>query len=497
MTNQLAETLRGHPEAIAATVHAIDVLLAREDVNAFAEYCLTDHLGAPWVQQSFHREWHSLIPEAGPARVLIGAAREHAKSTQISIMRVLWELGRIPNLRVKLVAAHDDLARSLLQEIRINIERNERLHEVFPDLKPDEDAGWAKERLFVKRDLIQKDPSVEAAGVLSTGAGGRADLIIFDDVVDLRNAILNPSMRDSVKRAVREVWTNLLGPTGRAVCVGTVWHQEDLTCELRHNAEWQTWWKPAINEDGTVLWPEKWSLEALERRQREIGPRAFARQFGLVPLSDEESTFPPRVVEECKRQGATWPRSEIACPAGWECVVGVDLAASMGAKAAYTVIFVIAVEPNTRRRLPLNIIRLHGDEQKFDRVVEQIGAAWTRYRPSQIRVENNGYQDVLLQHLTARFSGIPIVPHTTGRNKADERIGLPGLSATMAGGGWIMPANGPDHSVDCQCAWCAWEEELTGHPTAQHSDTVMAMWFADAAVLSAENAFVDGFEVYL
>lgn len=493
-TLAIVEAAKSDDSVRRATIGAVDVLLARQDVNAFAEYCFLAPDGSPWLQQDFHREWQGLLPEQGPARVLIVAPREHAKSTQMSVCRVLWELGRNPNLRVKIVCAHDDLARAQLQEIKENIERNEKLHQVFPHLQPDRDSGWAHERIYVKRDMIAKDPSVEASGVMSTGAGGRADLIVFDDVVDLRNAVLNPAFREQVKRAFYEVWTNLLGPEGRAVYPATVWHSDDLTCALRDNPEWRVWWKPAIDPDtSAILWPSKWGAESLNARAREIGPRAFSRQFQLVPISDEEVTFPHAALQVGYDLGREIAPGSFDAPREWTRIVGVDLASSMGMKAAYTVAFVIAVEPETKRRYPIEI---HRERLRFPDTVRLVKNLWEKHHPAQIRVENNGYQEALLQQLNEECPGIPVVGHTTGRNKADEKIGLPGLSATISNGGWVIPSAMDNHAADCPCSWCAWREELAGHPTARHSDTVMAMWFADSAVGASAESYADAFEIY-
>ena len=64
---------------------AISVELARRDVNDFCEYAFRQPDDSPWIQQPFHREWQALLPVEGPARVLIGAPREVAKTTQKQI----------------------------------------------------------------------------------------------------------------------------------------------------------------------------------------------------------------------------------------------------------------------------------------------------------------------------------------------------------------------------------------------------------------------------
>jgi len=209
------------PDWQRRSLEAVQAERARRDVNAFCEYVMRDPRGRPWQQAAFHQQWQASLPEQGPARVLIVAPRESAKSSQMVVARILWELGRDPELRVKIICSSDDLAEKLLGEIARNILRNPRLRRVFPRLRPDPAGPWTRDQLRLAGLGLSKDPSLEAHGVLSAGVGGRADLLIFDDVCDQRTAVLQPAMRDQIKRVFHETWWNLLGPEGRAVYVAT------------------------------------------------------------------------------------------------------------------------------------------------------------------------------------------------------------------------------------------------------------------------------------
>src|SRR5262249_9373267 len=160
-------------------------------------------------------EWHEAWTT--DPRVLIEAPRDHGKSTNI-LGRVVWELGRDPNLRVKIVCQSDPKARERLAEVRAHITMNQRVRDVFPDLvtADGDEPDWNKGRRVVRRSFISKDPSLEAHGVTASGTGGRADLIVFDDVVDLRNAVTIPALRETVKTNYKAVWLNLLEPDARA-----------------------------------------------------------------------------------------------------------------------------------------------------------------------------------------------------------------------------------------------------------------------------------------
>jgi len=456
--------------------------LARRDPNFLCEYCMTDGDGEPWVQQPFHREWQSLLPLQGPARALIVAPRESAKTSQLAVARVIWELGRNPDLRVKIVTAADSLAGDIVGSIARHIATNPRVREVFPNLRPASQGLWPKPgaqttRLMVARRSREKDPSVAGHGIMSAGVGGRADLIIFDDVVDFRNAVGAPAMRKQVAQSFFEAWLNLLRPQGRAVYIATVWHQDDLTMELRQNPEWQVWWRPARDEvTGQLLWPQRWDADALARREREIGSRAFARQFQLRPLSDDERTFPERVLETCRDR--CFVPGQVVVPDHWPRYGGVDLASSLAPNAAWTVMFTIAVDPESKRRYPLEIIRRR---QTFPDTIAMIEGSHQRWHHSTIYVESNAYQEVVVQELKRRNREVPVHSYTTGAEKHSPEVGIPSLSAAMDGGGWLIPTGAAPHEPRCECGWCAWVRELCLHPEAEYSDCLMAMWLAELA----------------
>jgi hypothetical protein len=328
----------------------------------------------------------------------------------------------------------------------------------------------------VVREGFSKDASVEAHGVLSAGVGGRADLLICDDVCDQRTAVLQPTMREQVKRIFYETWLNQLGPEGRALYIATVWHPADLTVELRDSGHWTTWWKGARDElTGELLWPETWTEEALRQREAEIGSRAFARQFLLQAVSDEERLFSQAGLQRCR--DTRYEVGRLIPPEGWPIFMGVDLAASVRGTGSFNVLFVLAVNPEGRR-LPAEIRRFQG---RLSEVVTMIVQTAQRWKPEKIVVENNAFQQAVLDLVRREDPRLPVVGYRTGAEKADEQVGLPALAAAIDAGEWMLPAGGLPHGGGCACAYCAWQREVQLYPAAEHADTIMAMWFAEIA----------------
>src|SRR5207253_9570551 len=112
--------------------------------------------------------------------------------------RVLWELAHTPTLRVKIVCASEELAEERGRFIRDAIASNLRVRLVFPHLQPD--RPWEPGRFSVARHGRLIGPSVAALGIEAASTGARADLLVCDDVVDVK-ALRSRADRERVTAA--------------------------------------------------------------------------------------------------------------------------------------------------------------------------------------------------------------------------------------------------------------------------------------------------------
>lgn len=461
------------------------------DPDAIATYCFRKPNGDFWVHGKIHKEWYRLvlnpklfienrervddIPEPDDIlhpdnrKIFIAAPRDHRKTVKMSIILPLIILGLNPNMLIKIVSNSDDKAADILSAIKQNIETNKYLHEIFPHLKPG--YKWSANQIIVQRDLIARDPSVEARGVLSSVTGGRANIIIYDDICDYRTSIYQPAMRPVIKETFYQVWENLLEAGegeesgGTSVYICTFWHREDLNSELAQHPEWIKWIKPAIYNGEPIL-PEVWSLEKLERKKRD-DPDSFQVQFMLELISDKERMFPELEI----RYGASG--EEIA--KDFRKFVGIDLAASLSKSASYTSIFVLGVDTEeTYMRVPVKIIR---ERMPFPRLIDTIHQVYDKYQPDLIMVETNAFQKAVQQALSYSKVRMPIVGESTGSDKRDREIGIPSIATEMKLGMWEVWMK-EKHKENCSCPFCAWLKELSTYPNSEHTDTIMAMWLA-------------------
>ena len=213
--------------------------LARTDINTFNELVLRDaRTGTQIRQAEIHLSWQQHIEWCFKNNKKAGilAPWGHGKSSQI-IGRILWHIGLNPSVRIKVVCNVDNLATGRVSTAKSYIENSPEYRMVFPDIKPDYNE-WASQKFSVKRAVASPDSTLEAYGILGTGVGGRADMLIVDDPVDHKNAILEPKKQIQVIESFYNVWLSRLEPEGKLIYIATRWTTTDLTAELLKNSEY-------------------------------------------------------------------------------------------------------------------------------------------------------------------------------------------------------------------------------------------------------------------
>jgi len=448
------------------------MLAAREDPNAFVTYVLRDEeTGLPIVQSRWHMEWQALLTRH--RRLILWSHTESGKTAQLG-GRLLWELGRNPQLRIVILSNTNEQARRVTTQIGRYIEFSGELHRVFPGLVPDEALPWTVQQKFVARPHQAKDPSIRSLGVHSNILGGRIDLLIIDDILDYENT-RTPGQRDDLVRWLLSTIEGRLTRKARVWWIGNAWHVDDAMHRFAAHPAWRAFRYAVVDDRGQTIWPDRWPQGRVDTKRAELGPVEFARQMMCKARSDEESRFKEAWIEQCKKrgEGKTLIHALREVPQGHRTYTGVDLgvrvAKTRGAgKPDLTCLFTIAVHPDgTRQVLDIDSGNWAGSE-----IVEKIISAHARYH-SIVLVENNAAQEFILQFTRAK-SAVPVRPFHTGKNKYHPEFGVEGVATEMANGKWIIPCMGGMHPEVA-----AWVNELLYYDPKVHAgDRLMASWFA-------------------
>ncbi len=470
------------------------VSLARKNPAEFNAYVLRDEeSGAPIENGPLHLEMHRLM--SAHSRLAILAHIEAGKTTQL-IGRVLWELGRNPNLRIVIGSETDGKAVQILSVIKNYIENSAALRRVFPTLRrsPVVSDPWTKHAITVARRVSgSKDPSVKVVGVgRGSVMGSRIDILILDDTLSFRNS------RTREQRAILKSWyqqnfASRITRQGRIWAVNTAYDPDDLIQWLSKKRGWAKVIFPVANDNGHSTWPSRWSLERIALAEEELGPIEAKRQLYCVPIGDDVEKFQRPWILRCLENGRglntmpMLPPEEL--PEGCFCITGVDLATKRqprpGSKGhthtAVTCFFTILVYPDGARQV-LNITsgRWSGPD-----IADHARSVHLRFG-SVLYVEDNGAQQYLLDQIAQLAEqgpvAIPVIPFHTGGNKWHPVYGVEGLGAEFAAGKWIIPslAENPEApAVADDPEVLAWLDDLYTYTASSHSgDRLMAGWIA-------------------
>lgn len=484
---------RRERELLAAAILEKKIREARRDPNAFCEYVFLDDEGKPIRQQWFHREWQDLL--SSHERLVVFSSVDHGKSVQTSIMRPLYELGRRPGSRGCIISDTASQSAKFLSAIKANIESNDRLHEVFPDLRRENFRSWREDAILFEADTptTEKDFTIQAVGVGGAIMGARFNWIILDDVLNLENTWTE----EQCQKVVEWYQTTVL-PRALKGCriwvVGTAWSPHDLMHWLDERGDYKVVRYPAAMEasereartgerwtgetfhDLVPIWPDRWPAERLLRRERSLTPFRF-RQLHMCSAVDEASTpFPSETFQKMRLRGVGVPYA----PDDWSgpAFCGVDLGAGKTRRSALTVFFSIGLTPDGDRCvLEIKSGRYHASQ------IESILAYFAEKYDPIFMVENNAVQQLVIEFLQTGIK-VPIHPFTTGRQKSHPEYGIESLAVEMAGGSWIVPnVNGIVHP-EVQ----SWFNELAAYTPQSHTgDRVMASYFAREALRRFER----------
>jgi predicted phage terminase large subunit-like protein len=255
-------------------------------------------------------------------RGLILAPRGHAKST-LFLHRAARLIGaKRGDWRLGILTAVDDDAESRSRAIRDLVE-HPRFAEVFPWARAGvEGRRWSDGAWTVRGVDLGKDHTCTAMSLGSVRAGPRLDALIADDPVGQQEN-LTPAGRLKALETYRMVVDPMIVPGGTRTFLGTRFHDDDIYASLIRSG-WPYLMRKAIQDDGTALWPDVWTLALLEAQRIELGSAIFDLQYQNDPSGLDGNII--------RRE---WFRYVDHVPAGARSV-GMDLAASSKERSDYT-----------------------------------------------------------------------------------------------------------------------------------------------------------------
>jgi phage terminase large subunit-like protein len=221
-------------------------------------------------------------------------AREHYKSTIITVGLTIQEILRNPEITVGIFSHSRPVAKSFLRQIKRELESNRALQMLFPHIMPPqkgEKRTWSEDDgLIVRRRTNPKEATVEAWGLVDGQPTGRHfSLLIYDDVVTTES-VTTPDMI----RKTTDAWRhslNLGARGGRIRMIGTRYHAADTYAEILEQGSVVPRIYP-VSVDGMAEGePVFLSRAVVAEKRRDMGPYIFACQMLQNPLADKAQGF--------------------------------------------------------------------------------------------------------------------------------------------------------------------------------------------------------------
>lgn len=338
--------------------------------------------------------------------------------------------------------------------------------------------------VFKKQTHDERDYSMMALGMGSSIVSTRTDHLHVDDVQSTKTL----GQTDKIMTWFRQDALSRPGEHGITTIAGTRVGEDDFYERLMDDGELDGILKvikfKAIMTDyetgeQTPLWPERYTLDMLDRQRRKVGQDAWDRNYMQAPgSSNTNRTFTDQAIE---RSLSPLISLQHPCTRGNLVYVGLDPA--LGGNNV-----VIACEVSPEGQLIVRRIREDTGLLQNEQIMGCLGdvVQWCNIgggRVSDVVIESMVFQrglarDERLQDL-AYYWGFACREHLTGWNKYDENIGVASMVSSFLSGEIVLPWAEDDLTRteigELIRQLKAWKPGKRG--TKLRQDRVMALWF--------------------
>lgn len=452
--------------------HRLKTRPARDVFIEFANICSKNFMEEEheeWVrfadgentEGSFHQEIVDMF--CRNERAAVEVSREHMK-TSLVLQFILYHVWKHDNFNVIYFSATQSQAKDKLAELQTIYRRNKD----WLNLE-ESDEQWSK---FHKQ--FDNGSSIKAEGWGTAVEGAHVQLIVLDDILQERGAMTDEEVWNFYSQIVSPMVTE----SGKIILVGTKKRRGDIFDEIENNLEWVHAKYPSTPDN--VIFPEKWPKARLQQKKREIGSRAFNREFGLEVIIEDDVLMPP-----------SWNKknrdSDVSYPESWKQgfnVCGFDPAISP--TGDYAAFFAMSMKDSGDRQI------LHASRQKgmsLNDMMMKLQTLDTKYNFQKIVIEQNSFQRLIVDEAIQNTS-LPVQGHTTGKSKSDPANGIPRIAVMFENGKYLYPykenedVEKTDMVIESLNSLKYEEGKITNNHTP---DIVMAKFLAEQGILDYEQ----------
>jgi len=189
-------------------------------------------------------------------RLVINLPPRHLKTFLAAICMAAWTLARDPASRIIIITYNEDLAEHISLHVR-RVLQSDWYREIFTKTRIAEDRARAGDFETTRGGAVY---AVSSGGAL---AGRGADLIIFDDPLDLKDANNVVEIQRGIERFDNLIMSRLNNPEeGRVVIIAHRLNENDLSAHVRNEGGWSC--APSLGHTHQDLRSGPYGVEAQE-----------------------------------------------------------------------------------------------------------------------------------------------------------------------------------------------------------------------------------------
>lgn len=362
--------------------------------------------------------------------------RSHYKTTIGTTGRITWRIINNPDLAIGLGSATLKDSRPFGRDIRVLWEKSARLKALFPDIfyqEPKKESDkWTEEEFTVKRTKHRKEATITLFGLEDDLPTGRHfDRIVLDDAINKDN-VRTPERLAKIRDQAQLLPPLLVTLEQPIDWVGTHYHVHDYYMVLKQKPSIAVYMRQAI-EDGKPIFPQKFSLEALEKLRVEWGSYLFSSQYMMEPQDPADKKF--------KREWLHYYDAPIMPKKpGMVFFMAVDPASRRRKNSDFTAMLVFGVDAKGYLHLVDGVHDKLNPWQRVDAVI-RLAQKWKFHT---VAYETIGFQEsdkfYLEQAMLERKTFFRIVEVAGHKERKDERI--MGIQPFMQAGKFWLPSKG-------------------------------------------------------
>jgi len=297
-----------------------------EDFYFYSRWMFLQRKGFTWLRARHHKiicDALNRVFNGQTKRLIINMPPRYSKTELAVVNWMSWCLGKVPDAEFIHTSYSAQLATNNAWQTR-ELVQHEAYRDIFPGTVIRTDSSAKAEWRTTVGGIVYAAGS--GGTITGYGAGKHRDgfggAIIIDDphkADEARSDVMRENVIDWFQNTLE---SRKNSPDTPIILIMQRLHERDLAgwlLEGNNGEEWEHICLPAIQKDGTALWPEKHPIEKL-REMEKAAPYVFSGQYMQSPSPAKGGIFKPDQIPVVD----AIPAVEIKWCRGWDLASTID-----------------------------------------------------------------------------------------------------------------------------------------------------------------------------